>query len=240
MPSKKGDSPLYYPMAPEAVPHLRACRQSVRAVLDEGLSPAEVEAFEIRFERHFAALFEGLQEVYGARPDFGQVLLRLTRIIAIRAAERPKALRRLDLERLSWPTWLQHESRIGYVAYVDKFANTLSGVRERLDYLDELGVSFLHLMPFLEPRAGDSDGGYAVRDFRTVNSALGTNAELTELTSDLRARNISLCSDFVLNHVADDHEWAKRARAGEARYRDFFHVFEDRTLLALLNDTHHL
>jgi amylosucrase len=45
----------------------------------------------------------------------------------------------------------------------------------------------------------------------------------------LRDNGISLAVDLVLNHVAAEHEWARRARAGEARYRDYFHVFPDRT-----------
>ena len=54
---------------------------------------------------------------------------------------------------------------MGYVAYVDRFAGTLRGVRERLPYLRELGVSYLHLMPLLRMRQEPNDGGYAVSDY---------------------------------------------------------------------------
>ena len=61
---------------------------------------------------------------------------------------------------------------VGYVCYADRFAGTLEGV-SGLDYLGELGVRYLHLMPLLAPREGDSDGGYAVRDYRAVDPGWG-------------------------------------------------------------------
>ena len=82
--------------------------------------------------------------------------------------------------------------------------------------------------PLLKPRPGDNDGGYAVMDYRSVREDLGTMEDLRDLTGTLRAEGISLCLDLVLNHVAAEHEWAVRARAGEQRYRDYFHVEPDR------------
>ena len=102
-------------------------------------------------------------------------------------------------------------------------------MEDRIDYLRELGVTYLHLMPLLTPRPGDSDGGYAVADYRTVRPDLGTMEDLEHLAGELRAEGISLVVDLVLNHVAAEHEWAVRARAGEQRYRDYFLIFPDRT-----------
>ena len=87
-------------------------------------------------------------------------------------------------------------------------------MEDRIDYLRELGVTYLHLMPLLTPRPGDSDGGYAVADYRTVRPDLGTMEDLEHLAGELRAEGISLVVDLVLNHVAAEHEWAVRARAG--------------------------
>ena len=114
-------------------------------------------------------------------------------------------------------------------AYADRFAGDLAGVARRIDYLRELGVDYLHLMPLLLPRPGPDDGGYAVADFRTVRPDLGTVDDLRELTYSLRGAGISLVLDLVLNHVAREHEWARRAIAGEQRYRDYFLLFSDRT-----------
>src|SRR3712207_4008599 len=83
---------------------------------------------------------------------------------------------------------------------------------------------------FRSPREGDNDGGYAVQDYRAVRPDLGTVDDLRELATTLRGRGISLVVDLVLNHVAREHDWAVRARRGEAAYRDYFHVFPDREL----------
>ena len=101
---------------------------------------------------------------------------------------------------------------------------------KRQDYLDGLGVRYLHIMPFLEPRPGANDGGYAVADYRTIRPDLGTMDDLEELTAELRAHRISLVMDLVINHVAAEHEWAVRARAGEAAYRDYFLMYPDRSI----------
>jgi amylosucrase len=119
---------------------------------------------------------------------------------------------------------------IGYVLYVDRFAGTLSGLRRHVDYLAELGVTYLHLMPLLRPRPAPNDGGYAVADYREVDSRLGDMAELEALGGDLRRSDISLCVDLVVNHTAPEHEWARRALAGDPRYRAFYRLFPDRTL----------
>ena len=104
--------------------------------------------------------------------------------------------------------------------YPKLFAGGLKGLMERLDYLSEQGITYLHLMPLLKMPHPMNDGGYAVEDFRTVDEEIGTNEELEELTKELRKRRISLCLDVVMNHTADSHEWAVRARAGEQEYID--------------------
>ncbi len=143
---------------------------------------------------------------------------------------RPWPLRVLDRRREVDPAWFQRAGMVGYACYADRFAGTLAGVRERLDYLAELGVTYLHLMPLLATRAGPNDGGYAVVDYDAVDPRLGTMADLEALAADLHARGIALCVDLVLNHTAREHRWARLAAAGDPAYRDFYLVFPDRTL----------
>lgn len=100
----------------------------------------------------------------------------------------------------------------------------------RLPYLEELGVTYLHLMPLLATRPGEDDGGYAVSDYRRVRPELGDMDQLERLAGALRRRGISLCVDVVCNHTADTHEWALRALAGEEGYQRRFLMFPDRTL----------
>jgi hypothetical protein len=88
----------------------------------------------------------------------------------------------------------------GYACYTERFAGDLAGIADHLDYLGELGVTYLHLMPLLQPRDGDNDGGYAVQDYRSVRADLGTTDDLRDLAATLRDNGISLVLDLVLNH----------------------------------------
>ena len=140
-------------------------------------------------------------------------------------AQRKSALRRRDEKRLADPDWCRSSEMLGMMLYPSCFAGTLNGVREKLTYLKECGINYLHLMPLLDSPPGKSDGGYAVSDFRRVRPDLGTMEDLEALADACRRRNIALCLDFVLNHTSEEHPWAKAARAGDpvARSRYFFY-----------------
>ncbi|KEF35021.1 alpha-amylase [Deinococcus sp. RL] len=211
-------APSFPPLSPAALPDER-----------------DAQTFELRLERYGPDLLESLRAVYGN--DLGDLPARLLEVLARNFRERPADLRRLDEARLLRPDWLQGPEMVGYVAYADRFAGTLAGVGERLDYLEGLGIRYLHLMPLLRPREGENDGGYAVADYRAVRPDLGTMDDLAELARGLRGRGISLVLDLVLNHVAREHEWAERARAGEEKYRAYFHISPDRTLPDLYERT---
>ena len=157
------------------------------------------------------------------------VAQRLVNQAAAAYRDRDPELHRLDERRILAPDWLQDPRMFGYATYADRFAGTLDAVGGKVDYLEELGVSYLHLMPLLRPREGDNDGGYAVASYREVRPDLGTIEDLKALAKLLRDKGISLVLDLVLNHVAREHDWAQRARAGEAHHRDYFHVYPDRT-----------
>ena len=148
-----------------------------------------LELFEARFKRYFPDLLEALAQVYPQQLE--DTLTRASDILRRAYKDRSSDLRRLDLERNLRPDWFQSPEVIGYVAYADRFADTLEGVREKIGYLEELGVSYLHLMPLLEPRPGESDGGYAVQNFREVRPDLGTMDDLETLASALREKGVS-------------------------------------------------
>ncbi|WP_375500905.1 alpha-amylase family protein [uncultured Jatrophihabitans sp.] len=199
----------------------------------DALSPERGEQFDARVRRWLPDLRIGLRELYPA--ESAEALeLRLLGIAAEAYARRPDDLHRLDLQRILAPDWFQAPSMLGYAAYAERFAGTpstpgtLAGVRDQLPYLRELGVTYLHLMPLLQPREGDSDGGYAVADYRAVRADLGSTDDLVELADELRGNGISLVVDLVLNHVAREHAWARAARAGDPHYRAYFYVFPDR------------
>lgn len=198
--------------------------------LREQCTPRDADLFRLRLERYFADFYPPLLQLYGARADFEQQVAALGDQMLAAYLARPETLRLIDLERQITPDWFQRETMLGYVCYADLFAGKLQGVREKIAYLRELGVAYLHLMPLLQPRDGPNDGGYAVQDYRTVNPRLGTMADLADLANDLHAHGISLCVDLVLNHTAQEHAWAQRAMAGDPAYLDYYYTFDDRTI----------
>ena len=212
--------------------------RSVFEALAERLAPAlaarcaprDVDLFFLRLESYFEDLYLPLVQLYGEYTDFQYQFDALFDQMLDAYATRPEPLRLLDLERQFMPDWFQRPNIVGYVCYTDLFAGTLAGVREKVSYLCELGITYLHLMPVLKPRPGTNDGGYAVMDYRAVNPALGDMADLQALASELHAFGISLCVDLVLNHTAKEHEWAQRAMAGEQEYLHYYYTFPDRTL----------
>jgi amylosucrase len=180
--------------------------------------------FRARLHRNWPDL---LAAPYG--DETADLAVRLVDLAVAAFRQRPADLRLLDLRRHVEPDWFQSPRMLGYAAYADRFAGDLRSVVDRVPYLAELGVTYLHLMPLLQPRPGPNDGGYAVQDYRQVRDDLGTVDDLRELARVLRENGISLVLDLVLNHVAAEHDWARRARAGEERYRRYFLLFDDRT-----------
>ncbi|MFM6939645.1 MAG: alpha-amylase family protein [Rhodoluna sp.] len=179
-----------------------------------------------RFDRWSDDLIEALAEIY----DLDIVLPEITKVMLASHAARSENLRARDRSRVLEPDWFQKANTIGYVTYTDLFNENLAGLRERIDYLKKLKVSYLHLMPVLEPRPGANDGGYAVMNYRSLRPDLGTMDDLRTVAEELHDAGISLTLDLVLNHVAQEHEWAEKAKAGDAKYRDYFYVYPDRTI----------
>lgn len=144
--------------------------------------------------------------------------------------ERPDWLKQRDALREADTEWFQSERMMGGVLYVDRFCGTLARLREFIPYFRELGLTYLHLMPLFEAPEGNNDGGYAVSSYRRVNPHIGTTAELADLARELDTAGISLVLDFVFNHTSDEHEWARRAQAGDPDYQEFYFLFPDRTM----------
>ncbi|EEF26817.1 alpha-amylase, putative, partial [Ricinus communis] len=196
------------------------------AVLPDALRAQAVRRLAI----HEPVLRKLLAGLYGQQADFDAWMGKLMESLGALYAARPAALRELDAQREAQPEWFLSQRMLGYCAYVQNFGGTLNGVAERIPYLQEMGVSYLHLLPFLRARQGENDGGFAVSDFDDVEPSLGSNADLVALTTRLREAGISLCSDFILNHVADDHAWALAAKAGDEQARAMFLFYPDREM----------
>jgi len=206
--------------------------QRLRPRFEPLLAAVEPEVRDIfwrRLETFFPEAFALLLDLYGSYYSFFYHLEVILKTVTQAFIERPPDLRALDARREADPLWFQSEQMVGGVCYVDLFAGTLAGIREKIPYFKELGLTYLHLMPLYQVPA-INDGGYAVSSYRQVNPALGTMEDLRALATALREHGISLVLDFVVNHTSDEHEWAQKALAGDEDYQDFYYIFPDRTL----------
>ena len=186
--------------------------------------------FERRLDAHFPALIAELSALYGARDDFLDSLGGVIVTASQMWRERPVELQSLDARREKHPNWYQSEKMVGGVCYVDRFAGTFKALEGDIPYFKSLGLTYLHAMPpFLCPTA-NSDGGYAVSSYREVNPSLGTIDDLRDFATALRRAGISPCLDFIFNHTSNEHEWARKAEAGDPTYSDYYWIFPNRTM----------
>jgi amylosucrase len=187
-------------------------------------------AFDARLARSFPTLHALFGRLYGERDDALDALSGVVADAAASWADRPDDLKAADARREADTGWYLSNRMLGGVCYVDRYAGDLAGVRARIPEFVELGLTYLHLMPLFAVPEGNSDGGYAVSSYRAVAPHLGTIDDLQALAAELRANGISLVLDFIFNHTASNHEWARKAVAGEPGYEDFYLVFPDRTM----------
>ncbi len=198
--------------------------------LKEEISEQDLRHFYTRLGANFYAIHSLFYRLYGERQDFEQQAQKLVETMARQYIARPQQLRQVDIERERDYSWFLHQKWVGMALYSEGFAGNLPGVTDNLAYFQELGVNLIHIMPVMKCPEGRSDGGYAVSDFRAVDPRVGTLQDLQQLAAKARERGILLTLDVVLNHTSDEHEWARRARAGEERYRNYYYSYPNRTV----------
>ncbi len=187
------------------------------------MTKKEEALFQKRLNRHLEELRWLYMELYNNDSMFAE----LCEMLHYYAEARSAALKKRDLAREADSNWYKSNDLVGMMMYIDNFAGDLQGVRQKLPYLEKAGINCLHLMPFLNTVPERSDGGYAVADFRTVRPDLGTMEDLEQLTDACHKKGINVCMDFVMNHTSEDHEWAKRARAGDGEYMSRYFFYAD-------------
>ena len=97
----------------------------------------------------------------------------------------------------------------------------LRGLAGRIDYLAELGITCLWLMPFYP--SPDRDDGYDIKDFYGVDPRLGNHGELVEVIRTAHDRGIKVIADLIVNHTSDQHPWFQASRRSKnSEYRDFY------------------
>lgn len=164
-------------------------------------------------------------------------MLRLVETMAKGYIDRSRELERVDIEREQDHNWFLSQKWVGMALYTNGFAENLADLIEKTPYFQELGINMVHIMPILKCPAGKSDGGYAVSDFRQIDDRLGNLTDLNRVAEEFRKRDILLVLDIVLNHTSDEHEWAQKAVMGERRYQDYYHIFDNREIPDMFEQT---
>lgn len=115
-----------------------------------------------------------------------------------------------------------------YQVYPQSFNDTtgkgtgdIKGVTQKLDYLKELGVEIVWLQPvYLSPQ---NDNGYDVADYYRINPQYGTMEDMEELIAEIKARDMYLMTDIVVNHSSTEHYWFQEARKSKDNpYRNYY------------------
>ena len=189
--------------------------------------------FAQRMEKHQDELRWLYMELYGNDAMYAELCEQMHDYYSKRSTE----LKKRDIKKEKNPDWFKEKEMLGMMLYIDNFAGNLKGVERKLPYLKECNVNCIHLMPFLDTPKGKSDGGYAVADFRKVRPDLGTMKDLARLTEKCHENDMNVCMDFVMNHTSEEHEWAKRARAGEGEYMSRYFFYDNGDIPARYEET---
>ncbi|AFG36807.1 amylosucrase [Spirochaeta africana] len=200
----------------------------------EGLKPSPFSkkhaGFVTRLSAAFDEFYREYMRIYGHVPGAEQHFLDLLSSLWDAHRDRPEDLHARDRQREANTDWYLEPKLVAAQIYLDRYAGDLAGLQRHLDYLQELGITVVHLMPILDMPEGENDGGYAVRDYRKIDRRFGTMEQVEELSRELTRRGMLLQMDLVVNHTADSHEWARKARAGDPAYIDYYYFYNDRTV----------
>jgi amylosucrase len=186
--------------------------------------------FYTRFVANTAAIHHLYHELYNDHPFKDESFALLIQTITNAYQQRSAALIAQDAVKEAKGNWFLSNEITGMSLYVDRFCGNLQTLGEKLDYFKTLGVNFLHLMPVMQSPEGESDGGYAVSDFRKVDKRFGTLKDLKKVKSQMSKEGMYLMMDIVLNHTSHHHDWAVKAKQGDVKYQDYYYIYSDRSI----------
>ena len=193
--------------------------------------------FYLRFISNAHTLHELFFKIYGAQQNASAHFDALVALIISGYNNRAEPLKKRDAQKEKAGKWFLSNGLVGMSLYVDRFCGELKALPSKFDYLQELGVNTLHLMPLFQSPAEASDGGYAVSDFRKINNKFGNLEDLKGVQSIMLKNNMYLMVDIVLNHTSDQHEWAKKAAAGNNDYQEYYYMYPDRSIPDIFDQT---
>lgn len=187
------------------------------------------EIFETRLQVHI----EELRELYMYLYEDDEMFQSLCKTLEYFYNQRSEPLRESDGKKTEDKNWYRKNDIIGMTLYVDRFAKDLKGMQEKLSYLEKVNINYIHLMPLFESKQGETDGKFAVKDFRKIDEKYGETKDFINFIEKCHEKGIRVSVDFVMNHTSSEHEWAKKAREGSEEYQNRYFFFDNYALPAL-------
>ena len=210
--------------------HLNAIKENIKNKLPiksaETVVQAPVENVLIpkKLEESMKA---SISHIYG-KEQVDVIYPKIVKIIEKAKSERNPELLQDDFNRAS--DWYKDE--VVYMFYPDQFGVDGSGKPATfktaigmLDYLKDLGVTTIYVLPFADSPMNDS--GFDVKDPKNVRADLGGMPEFKEFAHAARKKGFKLKADLILNHFSDQHEWFQQALKGDLEKLHYFIVRED-------------
>lgn len=192
-----------------------------------GVYQRYASSIESKFQKEWKAklpcIISLFDHLYSGLENKGDLFGKLLEVVFEGKKNRPTKWKQRDEQKAQKGTWFADHKLVGMSMYVDRFAGQIADISLRLDYLEQLGVNVLHFMPLFESPPRESDGGYAVSNFRKISPKFGDLDHLNELINEMEAKGMYLMLDIVLNHTSHLHEWAQKARQGDPYYQNFFY-----------------
>ena len=194
------------------------------------LNDHQSRVFITRLSANFSLIRDYFMSLYGHLENSDLPFNALINTLYVNYQQRSRTLKSVDRKREADPEWLLSHQWVGVSMYPQHFAKDLKGLSNKLEYLQELGINLVHLMPILKSPKKQNDGGYAVKNYRKINPAQGKMADLRNLANEFRKHGMLLVLDLVLNHTSDQHKWAKKALEGNKKYQNYYHFYPDRKI----------
>lgn len=199
------------------------------AILSSGkLSDTQKSALLSRLNKCFGDLYSSLKIVYKSSDIVDKTIISSVQLVIEVFATRDPEIDLLDADSQNKFGNLCSNKRVGACIYIERFAEDIKGLCSKIDYLNELGINFLYLMPPFRTHPDEDDGGFAIADYKCISDSLGSNNDFSSLVYLLKKNGISLCLDFVLNHTASSHKWALKAKEGDLNYKDYYFIYDSR------------
>ena len=210
--------------------HLNAIKENIKNKLPikssetEAQAPVENVLIPKKLEESMKA---SISHIYG-KEQVDVIYPKIVKIIEKAKSERNPELIQDDFNRAS--DWYKDE--VVYMFYPDQFGVDGSGKPATfktaigmLDYLKDLGVTTIYVLPFADSPMNDS--GFDVKDPKNVRADLGGMPEFKEFAQAARKKGFKLKADLILNHFSDQHEWFQQALKGDISKLHYFIVRED-------------